>query len=192
MESPSKARVAILIPIRRKVYANAVNAFPRATIQSAAAYLIKMRASQRESLPRSAPLLHTWELKFLERVILCYGTKPNMPKLRASNDSASHYGQRSPRGRRQRISVPILQTRLPNTRSRASERASREVNQLPGLAAGSLTEVGSMLRVSQPERDPMSSKFWLDKQLSIRPSAKERPGSIKLYVRCRPNIRRPT
>jgi len=36
----------------------------------------------------------SWELKCVERVILCYGTRPNMPELRASNDSASHHGER--------------------------------------------------------------------------------------------------
>jgi hypothetical protein len=36
----------------------------------------------------------SWELKCVERVILCYATKPNMPELRASNDSASHHGER--------------------------------------------------------------------------------------------------
>jgi hypothetical protein len=74
--------------------------------------------------------LASWELKCVERVILCYATKPNMPELRASNGSASHHGERQPRGRRQRISVPFLQTRLPYTRSRASERATREVSSL--------------------------------------------------------------
>jgi len=36
----------------------------------------------------------SWELKCLERDILCYGTKPDMPELRASNDLATHDGER--------------------------------------------------------------------------------------------------
>jgi hypothetical protein len=103
-----------------------------------------------------------------------------MPELRASNESASHHGERQPRGRRQRISVPFLQTRLSYTRSRASERASREVNQLPGLAAGSLTEVGSMLRVSQPERDPMSSKFLVGQAVEYTPIGERTAGLYKI------------
>jgi hypothetical protein len=59
-----------------------------------------------------------------------------MPELRANNDPATHNGERTPGGRRQRISVPFLQTRLPNTGSPANERASREVNQLLELGAG--------------------------------------------------------
>jgi hypothetical protein len=35
-----------------------------------------------------------WELKCVQRVILSYGTKTNMPELRASDDPASHHGER--------------------------------------------------------------------------------------------------
>ena len=45
------------------------------------------------------PLIHqataaSWELKCLERDILCYGRKPDMPELWASNDPATHDGER--------------------------------------------------------------------------------------------------
>jgi hypothetical protein len=33
------------------------------------------------------------EPKSVERIILCYAKKPNMPELRASDDSASHHGE---------------------------------------------------------------------------------------------------
>jgi hypothetical protein len=36
----------------------------------------------------------SWELKYLERDILCHGTKPDMPELWASNDPATHDGER--------------------------------------------------------------------------------------------------
>jgi hypothetical protein len=82
--------------------------------------------------------------------------------------------------------VPFLQTRLPNTRSRASERASREVKQLPGLAAGPLTEVGSMLRVSQHERDSMSSKFLVGQAVEYTPIGERAAGLYKI-IRRMPN-----
>ena len=82
--------------------------------------------------------------------------------------------------------MPFLQTRLPYTRSRASERATREVNQLPGLAAGSLTQVGSMLRVSQHERDPMASKFLVGQAVEYTPIGERAAGLYKI-LRQMPN-----
>ena len=87
--------------------------------------------------------------------------------------------------------MPCLQTRLPYTRSRANERASRKVNQFPGLAAGSLTEVGSMLRVSQHESDPMSSKYVVGQAVEYTPIG-ERAARLYNIIRQMPNEDQPT
>jgi|SRR5665213_57628 len=58
----------------------------------------RRRSEARENIqpePSERPLSPApWEHKSVERVILRHATKPSMPELRASNDSAAHHGER--------------------------------------------------------------------------------------------------